>query len=568
MMKLPSQIRANLTTTRVANSHRVGESVMFQLRAAGVDCVFGMPGTHSLELYRAIESSGMRHVCVRHEQGAAFIADGYARSSGRPGVCIIIGGPGVTNAATAIGEAYADSVPILVISNAIDTANLGMGRNMVHEISDQRGLTAPITAMSVLATSSEQVRAAIEQSFSLFKCTRPRPIHISIPIDVLKMQAAEPRESHWPEAPVASPESLSRAAEIIGAAKRPILLVGGGAANAATEILALVETMRVPVISTTAGKGILPEDHPLSLGSALLSKRVLRALCDSDAVIAIGTEIGEADLFETAEMEADGSPDAIRIEHGILPFTGKLVRFDIDARAIADGRYVVHAPIVGDARGSLREFLERHCPKVSASTWTPDQVREIRGEARRNLSPLQRKHVAVLDEIRRVLPRDAFMVGDLAQINTTSQSHFPTYVPRSLLMPLGFSTLGYGLPAAIGAKLANPDRAGIAVVGDGGVMFTIAELATAVELRLRLPILLWNNNSLGEIRDYMDAREIPRTGVSPHNPNFVDLARAFGAHGVRPASISDIGVAVTEALNRDQPTLIEIDEEAPYLENL
>lgn len=552
-----------------ANQHRVGEAVMHQLRKAGVDLVFGMPGTHSLELYRAIEATGMRHVCVRHEQGAAFIADGYARSSGKPGVCLIIGGPGVTNAATAIGEAYADSVPILVISNAIDTANIGMGRNMVHEITDQRGLTAPITALSVLATSPEQVSSAINQAFFLFNSTRPRPIHISIPIDVLAAGAGDrPKDAPLPAAPIAAPAALTRAAGLIERAQRPVLLVGGGCAGAAEELKDFVERTRIPVVSTTAGKGILAEDHPLSLGSALLSKRVLRAVCEADLLVAIGTEIGEADLFETAEMEADSSPDAIRIRNGILPLKGKLVRIDIDPYVMSDGRYYADAPVIGDASGSLRALLADARLGAASSKWTADEVQEIKASVRTNLGALQRKHIAVLDEVRRALPRDSFMVGDLAQINTTSQSHYETYVPRSLLMPLGFSTLGYGLPAAIGAKLANPNRAGIAVVGDGGLMFTISELATAVELGLPLPILLWNNNSLGEIRDYMAARGIPQIGVAPHNPDFIALAKAFGANATRPASLRDVGDAVRDALRADRPTLIEIDETAVYLEGL
>ena len=554
-------------------SLRVGESVMFELKKFGVKHVFGMPGTHSLELYRAIEESGIHHVTVRHEQGAAFMADGYARVSGNPGVCLVIGGPGVTNASTAIAEAYADSVPVLMISNAIDAAHIGMGRNMVHELSDQRATTVPFTTASILATNPEQVRASIEQAFGLFASVRPRPFHVSIPMDVLKSPAIAALDpAMMPERPAAAPGLVQLASDLLRNAKRPVLIAGGGSVDAYVELRALVELLRIPVVMTTAGKGVVPEDHELSLGSALVAKSVLRLLCDADVVLAVGTEIGEADLFDTADMEADESMDAIHVIDGILPLTGKLIRIDIDPTAMTDGRYRPHIPLLGDAGATLTMLLnsvnsshdDGLVPRP-ASAWDIEEILSIRRSARDNLSSLQRKHIAVLDELAKAMPRDAFMVGDMAQINTTCQSHYATFVPRSMLMPLGFSTLGYALPAAIGAKLACPLRAGVAVVGDGGLMFTLSELATAIELKLSLPILLWNNGCLGEIRDYMRARQVPEIGVFPHNPDFIALAQAFGCIGISITSLDQIGPVVSEALRRPGPTLIEVQEDAPFL---
>ena len=554
-------------------SLRVGESVMFELKKFGVKHVFGLPGGHLLEFYRAIEECGIHFVTVRHQQGAAYMADGYARVSGQPGVCLVIGGPGVTNACTAIAEAFTDSIPVLMLSNAIDSAHIGMGRNMVHELSDQRATTAPFTTASVMATTPEQVRASIAQAFGLFASIRPRPFHLSIPIDVLKSPAiAALDRAVMPERPTAAPGAVKRAAEMLRNAKRPVILAGGGSVDAYVELRALVELLRIPVVMTTAGKGVLPEDHELSLGSALITKSVLRMLCDADVVLAVGTEIGEADLFETADMEADQSTDAIRVTDGVLPLTGKLIRIDIDPMAMTDGRYRPDMPLLGDARATLSMLLDvvnsAHGNALgprSASTWDSGEILSLRRAVRGNLSTLQRRHIAVLDEVAKAMPRDAFMVGDLAQINTTCQSHFATFVPRSMLMPLGFSTLGYALPAAIGAKLACPSRAGIAVVGDGGLMFTLSELATAIELKLSLPILLWNNGSLGEIRDYMRARQIPEIGVFPHNPDFIALAQAFGCIGISINSLGEIAPVITEALRRAGPTLIEVREDAPFL---
>jgi 5-guanidino-2-oxopentanoate decarboxylase len=564
---------SNAAASDAPRSIRVGESVMLELKEFGVKHVFGMPGTHSLELYRAIEESGIHHVTVRHEQGAAFMADGYARVSGQPGVCLVIGGPGVTNASTALAEAYADSVPVLMISNAIDSAHIGMGRNMVHELADQRATTAAFTTASILASNAEQVQAAIAQAFGLFASIRPRPYHLSIPIDVLKSPAnAALDRVVMPERPAASLGAVKRAADLLRKAKRPVILAGGGSVDAHLELRELVDALRIPVVMTTAGTGVLPEDHELSLGSALIAKSTLRLLCDADVVLAIGTEIGEADLFDTADMEADQSTDAVHVIDGVLPLSGKLIRIDIDPMAMTDGRYRPEMPLLGDSRATLRALLDAvnsanndSVGSKSASTWDSAEILSLRSAGRGTLSTLQRKHIAVLDELAKALPRDAFMVGDLAQINTTCQSHFARFVPRSMLAPLGFSTLGYALPAAIGAKLACPSRAGIAVVGDGGFMFTMSELATAVEQKLSLPILLWNNGSLGEIRDYMRARNIPEVGVSPHNPDFIALAQAFGCTAISIKSLDEISPVITEALGRAGPTLIEIREDASFL---
>ena len=244
-----------------------GEALMHLLEDYGVDTVFGIPGEHTLELYRGIETSGVRHVLTRNEQGAGFMADGYGRVTGRPGVCTLITGPGVTNAATPLAQAYADSIPLLLISSANRSESLGKGWGCLHEISDQRAVTAPLTAFSAMVRAPEDLPELIAQAFAVFHSRRPRPVHISIPIDLLGLPVEGEWRAHRPPAkPVAPPGAIEAATELLAGAKRPVILVGGGAQDAGTSVAALAELLDGAVISSNAGKGVVPESHPLRPG--------------------------------------------------------------------------------------------------------------------------------------------------------------------------------------------------------------------------------------------------------------------------------------------------------------
>jgi 5-guanidino-2-oxopentanoate decarboxylase len=525
-----------------------GEAITGLLEDYGVDTVFGIPGVHTLELYKGLAGSEIRHILPRHEQGAGFMADGYARASGRPGVCFVITGPGVTNIATAMGQAWSDSIPMLVVSSVNETGHLGQGGGRLHEITDQRAVTAPLAAGSGLAMGPREIPPFLHRAFSSFAASRPRPWHLSAPLDVLAAMA----DGDWKAgamAPMPEPDSrqVETAREWLAVAERPLILLGGGAVGVERDtIVKLAEALGAAVATTTAGKGILPESHALSLGGTLSLEPTQRFLAAADIVLILGSELAETDWW------ADRMPD----------LSGKTIRVDVsreqlsvnhepDLPVCADARAFVSA--LGDVENSLPGDRQR-----AAIVETRRQATAARGH-------LARKHIAVLDVIRAGLPENAFIATDMTQIAYTGNYAFPVERQRCWLHPVGFGTLGYALPAAIGAKLAQPERAGVALAGDFGFQFTLPEIAVAVEMELPLPILLWNNDGLGQIQLGMVERGIPAVGVHARNPDFLALARAYGADAVRAESLSSLASAIEQALAAGGPTLIEIREDMPDL---
>ncbi len=530
----------------MAENESCGRAVISLLEAYGVDTVFGMPGVHTLELYKGLAASKIRHILVRHEQGAGFMADGYARATGRPGVCVLITGPGVTNAATAMGEAYSDSVPMLVLTSVNATADLGMGRGRLHEITSQEAVTAPLTAFSRTALRASEVPGLLARAFTGFASARPRPVHIALPLDVLTEPANFAIEARTPP-PLPSPsaEAIREAAGLLQKASRPVFIAGGGSIACADTLERFAVALRAPVIVTNAAKGVIADDHPLCLGATLSLGPVQDLLASADLVVAVGTELAETDSW---------------IER--LPINGKLIRIDIDAMA-AQRDYPAGVALIGDA-GHALEALE-DAVGGTACTITTTELDTVRRQSVEAMSPLSRTHMQVLDAMRGALPADAIVVSDMTQIAYTGNTYYACAKPRSWFHPNGYGTLGYALPAAIGARLGAPHRAVVALAGDGGLLFTIQELATAAELRLPLVIVLWNNDGLGQIRDDMIAKGIPEVGVNPRNPDYQALARAFGCHAVRPDSLDALAGAIAHALSADVPTLIEVRQDAPYL---
>lgn len=518
-----------------------GAAIAGLVEAYGVDTVFGIPGVHTLELYKGLGSSAMRHVLPRHEQGAGFMADGYARSSGRPGTCFVITGPGVTNIATAIGQAMSDSVPVLVISSANASRDLGRGQGRLHEISDQSAVTGPLTGASHIAANPTDVADFIRSAFSSFASARPRPKHLSVPLDVL----ATPLDEAWQAGamaprPLPDDASVRTARDLLAGAHRPALLLGGGAVDVPqADIARLVAETGAAVATTTAGKGVFPESHPLSLGATLAHRPTQSFLANADLVLVIGSELSETDSW---------TDEPIRLG-------GTVVRVDIDAEQLA----VNAAPslaIHSDAAAFVAALGD-----VRSGLPTDRQMADI-SAARRMISAgwgvLARKHLKVLDAIRAALPEDGFVATDMTQIAYTGNAAFRVDRPRCWFHPSGFGSLGYALPAAVGAKLADPTRPGVALVGDYGFQFTVAELGTAAELALPLPVILWNNDGLGQIRDSMVAAGMAEIGVAAMNPDFRALANAFGCRAVCPPSLLALGHELRAALAASRPTLIEI----------
>jgi thiamine pyrophosphate-dependent acetolactate synthase large subunit-like protein len=440
---------------------------------------------------------------------------------------------------------------MLLLSAEAAVPTLGKGWGVLHEIREQKAVTAPLTAFSATARRAADIPELLAQAFSIFASERPRPVHISVPIDV---QAAAV-ESDWqpvvrPSRPVPVPALVREAAHRLRAAIRPLMLIGGGAREAAAELVAVAEALGAIVISSTAGKGIVPDSHPLSLSASTVRPEVRALIAESDCVLAIGTELSETDSF---------------VER--LPLNGALIRVDIDARKIND-LYPAALGIIADAApaaAALALELAGHdaAPLRAASA---AQVQMTRAAIARNLTASEQRHARFLAALRACTPPETVFAGDVCQLVYTGAFTLPVYRPRQWFYAAGYCALGNGLPNGIGAKLAQPAVPVIVLAGDGGFMFTMPELMTAAELGLALPIIVWENGGLRQIRDDMDARQIARVGVEGANPDFLMLARACGCAAERPGSIASLQHTVKAALSASQPTLIVVNEEAQWLD--
>jgi acetolactate synthase-1/2/3 large subunit len=505
-----------------------GAAVVAALRAHGVELIFGIPGTHTLPIHRHLSAAGIRHVTPRHEQGGGYAADGYARISGRAGVVLATSGPGVINAATPAATAYADSVPVLIVSPSMPTGVEGRDTGFLHEGKDQGGAMGALVSYSRRAGSPAEAAAAVAEAFGHFAGGRPRPVHVEVPVDVLSGSGDVVVEEAAGVGPALDEEAVKRAAAALAAAERPALVLGGGARGAADAAAAL----GVPVITTVNGKGIVDECGPLSLGASLRLRTAQRWLADRDVVIAVGTELGESDLW------------------GPMPeLRGRLIRVDVDPAQLAKNAEA-DIQVAGDARAVLERLPRRAAGEDLAA------VREaIRTEALRDGEPWLGL-VGALDE---VLGPDGILAGDSTMAAYYGAVHFlPMDAARRLIYPTGYATLGYALPAAIGAKLAAPERPVIALAGDGGLLFTVAELVTAAELGMPLPVVVPNNGGYGEIRSQMVDEGIDPIGVDLLVPDLPKLGEAFGGAGVRAEEPAALRRELREALERPGPTVIEV----------
>ena len=538
------------TTRRAKPDLTCGEALVTLLEEYGVQYVFGIPGVHTVELYRGVSASSIRHVTPRHEQGAGFMADGYARVTGKPGVCFIITGPGMTNIATAMAQAYADSIPMLVISSVNARRELGSGDGRLHELPSQHNVFAGLTAFSHTLLDAAELPQVLARAFAVFESARPRPVHIEIPLDVIVAPASVMKRTHTalPAKPAASASALAAAADLLAEAHRPLILAGGGAVHAAAELRELAERLDAPVALTINAKGLLPCGHPLLIGSTQSLPQTRAMIRDADVVLAVGTELGETDY----DVVFDGG----------FAIDGRLIRIDIDAQQLMRN-FHPDVAIAGDAQqalGSLSLRLHERTLPASRADWGAPRVAAVRNAVMASFDEPTRSQKHLIDTLVSTLP-DVIVAGD-----STSPVYVGNFVhdapaPRSWFnSSTGYGTLGYGLPAAIGAKLAASGRPVVCLIGDGGLQFTLPELASAVEAQVPIIVLLWNNFGYGEIRKYMTQHDVAHVGVDIHTPDFMALARGFGCAACRVENRSDLVTELQQAQLRRVPTVIEIQE--------
>jgi 5-guanidino-2-oxopentanoate decarboxylase len=478
---------------------------------------------------------------VRHEQAAGFAADGYARVSGRAAAAFVISGPGVTNILTPAAQAYSDSVPMLIIASTPVRASLGRKWGVLHELPEQRALVAAVLDTALTADSAEDVRDQLQVALASFKLGRARPAYLQIPLDLLG-EATTLRAERFDSAsllPQPQPRQIEQARALLADARRPLIIAGGGARAAARELRQLIEALDGFLVTTTAGKGILPEDHPANLGASLPYRETQELIAQADVVLAVGTEISETDIYTTTK----------------LAVAGQLIRIDVDPDKLSD-HYAAVVRIRGDAATALAAIGQG---MKSRSGWrslgADSKAHRVRLEER--FDAKTRARMRALKALRAALPADAVVFSDMTQIAYLGNYAFAADRPGVWFHPSGYGTLGYALPAALGAKIAAPERAIVALAGDFGLQFTLHELMTAVETGESLPIVVWNNAALGQIRDDMLAADIAPVAVVARNPNFPALAAACGAHGIQVASPAALAQALREALQRRGPTLIE-----------
>ncbi|KJF19189.1 acetolactate synthase [Rhodococcus sp. WS3] len=515
-----------------------GAAVVDALAAHGVTDVFGIPGTHNLEIYRYLPASGIRHVVTRHEQGAGYAADGFARVSGSPGVVITTSGPGITNAITALATAYADSIPVLAISPGPLRGTVGRDIGWLHELKNQQAALASVCETSIRVESAEEIPVAIASAFASFATGRPRPVHIEIPVDVL--------EGSWTrttvevqEHPVRAPSSpITGIVDALEGATRPLLIAGGGARRASGPILALANR-GLRVLTTVNGKGVLDEGHASALGASIRLSAAHSLANEADVLIIVGSELGDSDLW--GGTIAPGGDDR------------KIIRIDID-RAQLHKNVDADIAVQGDANSVLHDIAQSLEERKVEWTSTTDADRQlITIDALRDAGPWALIQQVLCD----AMPPGTVIAGDSSQVTYYGTVHFWPFNPDNrLLYPTGYATLGYGLPAAIGAKIADPGRPVIVLVGDGAAMFSIQELITATELQLPLPVVIVDNGGYAEIREQMLERGIEPQAVDLYRPDMVGLARAIGAFGVEAKHVTDIGALAREALLADRPTVI------------
>jgi acetolactate synthase-1/2/3 large subunit len=512
----------------------VGQALVAGLRARGVEVVFGIPGVHTIELYRGLSGGGIRHVTPRHEQGAAFMADGYARVSGKPGVAFVITGPGLTNALTAMAQARADSVPILVISGVNRRASLGQGLGLLHELPDQAAMVRALCP-SFQVDCPEALDSVLTQAFAALTTGRPGPVHIEIPTDVMPLPCPPP------EAPVAAQPGplpdLSAAALRLAAAQRPVILAGGGVRGADAALQALAERLDAPVVQTVNARGLM-HGHPLTVPASPSLNAVRALIAASDQVLAVGTEFGPTDY----DMYVRGG----------LPDLSGMIRIDLCAAQLA--RHPAALTLQADAGTVMMALL----PLVGTKTAQgPARAATARAAAWAELSPAMRDQVVLLDVMRAAVP-GAIIVGDSTQPVYAGNLYYDHDRAGGWFnAATGYGALGFGPGAAVGAALASPGTPVICLIGDGGLQFSPGELRTALDERLPVTFVVWNNAGFQEIADAMVDAGTEVIGCTPTPLNLRPFAEAcdlpFASVGPDPAALRQ-----ALAARPGGPNLIEI----------
>jgi acetolactate synthase-1/2/3 large subunit len=535
------------------------KALIESLERQNVDVMFGILGGAVLPIYDHLCKSKIRHILCRHEQGAAHAADGYARASGKAGVCMATSGPGATNLVTGIANAYMDSAPIIALTGQVPTTGINssyiIGRDAFQE-ADIIGITTAITKHNFQLRGAAEIPKCIKTAFYIATTGRPGPVLIDMPKNV-QAEIADIDFSNGIQIrgykPTSNPHPLQirKATELLAEAERPVILAGGGVitANASPELMQTAELLMAPVATTFMGKGAFPETHSLSLGSIGMHGNPVanKLLCEADVMLAVGTRFSDR---ATGKLDNFCAPT-------------KKIQIDIDTAEI--GKNIdVDIPIVADAKKALQalnERLTKQLKKKGITVWTK-RVKETKAQlnppAKTGSKELKPK--ALLQELRKLLPEKAIVTTEVGQNQMWAALYFNALKPRTFISSGGLGTMGFGFPAAIGAKVACPDRPVVDIAGDGSFRMTEQELGTSVTEDIPVIVIVLNNSVLGMVAQWQRMFFKGRYSAVKLGsiPDFVKLAEAYGAQGLRARSILEFTKAVKTALKSDVTTVIDV----------
>lgn len=517
-----------------------GDIIADSLVRNGVDTVFGIPGAHMYDFNDALarRADRVRFVHTRHEQAAGFMAYGHARSTGRPGVYTVVPGPGLLNSGAALATAYGANAPVMCITGNIVSGLVGRGRGQLHELPDHLATLRGLTRWAARINHPSEAARIMARAFGQMRSGRQGPVGVETPWDVLGQDMPGPVEH--PDAPVAPPPppdpvEIERAVRLIAGARRPLVMVGGGALHAGGEIAELARRLDAPVTAHRAGKGVVPEDDDHFLMPPAAWDYWQRA----DLLVGIGSRL------ELQHFRWRWFPPGLRT-----------VRIDIDPTEFV--RLPADAPVLADAAAGVRALLEALPTRIRHQTSGSAERAALRRRAALRVAALE-PQASFLGAIRDALPPDGFFVEEVCQAGFTARLSFPVSAPR-LYVSCGYQeTLGFGFPTALGVKVANPDRAVLGISGDGGFLFGVQELATAVQHGINVVMVVFDNGAYGNVlRDQRERYGNRILGAALHNPDFVALAESFGALGLRADEPDALRRAIRDAFEADRPAVIVV----------
>ena len=516
------------------------EAIVAHLVANGIDRLYCLPGVQNDPFFDALfhEKDRLRPIHTRHEQGAAYMALGAALATGKPQAMCVVPGPGFLNAATPLATAYSTNARIFSLVGQIAAPLIGRMTGALHEVVDQSGILRSMVKQHAVVRDASEVPAAMEAAFRALLSGRPRPVGMEVPMDVWTRTAmlSDPRPVMAPEAPPLDEDAIEAAAKLLGAAERPLILAGGGANDVPEALRALAEALDAPVVTYRMGHGALDWRHPMAANLAVGH----RAWADADVVIGIGTRM-------QAPLGVWGTDAAMTI-----------IRIDADVEEMNRFR-APHVGLLGDAARILPALVDRLAKHNRKRPGRAAKVAELKGTIAAEMAARIAPQLAWVDAIRSEMPEDGILLDELTQVGYVSRIAYPAYKPRTFLSSGYQGTLGYGFATGLGAKVACPDVPVVALAGDGGFMFTVQELATAVQFRIPLVTLVFNDNAFGNVRRFQQQNFGNRVIASDlQNPDFVKLAECFGAQGLRVRTPEELRPALRRAFATDGPTLIEI----------